>query len=261
MSSVNSRVDHRIRDCLFSGQINAVRAGTGMGDMHQASPIRYEVLKPILDGALALLLLLLLAPVTLTAALLVRLTSRGPAFYTQTRLGWHGRSFTIYKLRTMYHRCEASTGAVWSAPGDPRVTPVGRLLRATHIDEFPQIVNVLLGHMSLIGPRPERPEITAVLQENLDRYTARLLVRPGISGLAQVQLPPDVDRNGVRKKLICDLFYIAHLSVGLDLRLLLCTGLFMLGIPLPSARRWLKIPEPLGPAADLMLPWEGLSLD
>jgi lipopolysaccharide/colanic/teichoic acid biosynthesis glycosyltransferase len=192
-----------------------------------------------------MILLVLTAPVVLLAAIAVKLTSRGPAFYTQTRVGQDGQLFTIYKLRTMAHNCEARTGAVWSVRGDPRVTLVGKFLRATHIDEFPQLINVILGHMSLIGPRPERPEIVTVLQDKIDGYTDRLEVRPGITGLAQVQLPPDVDLNGVRRKLACDRYYIQHLSAGLDLRIGLCTLLLMLGVPLSLSRRLLRIPQPL----------------
>src|SRR5262249_29092378 len=113
------------------------------------------VLKPALDFLVALALLLLATPVILVCAALVRLTSRGPAFYSQLRLGRHGRPFRIYKLRTMAHDCEKAGGAQWSRPGDPRVTPLGRFLRKTHLDELPQLWNVLRGDMSLVGPRPE----------------------------------------------------------------------------------------------------------
>src|SRR5205085_8417032 len=120
---------------------------------------------------------------------------------------------------------EAGTGAVWAKKGDPRITPLGRLLRATHIDEFPQLLNVLRGDMSLTGPRPERPEIVEYLRSKVPGYSDRLRVRPGITGLAQVQLPPDVNLEGVWKKLVCDMHYIEHFSGWLDWRILLCTGL------------------------------------
>src|SRR5205823_149848 len=149
----------------------------------------YVSWKPRVEFVLALVGFFLSAPVILLAAVLIKLTSRGPAFYTQVRLGKDGRRFTIYKLRTMYHRAEATTGPIWAAPGDHRVSTVGKLLRATHLDELPQLVNVLMGDMSLIGPRPERPEIVHQLQARIDKYLHRLTVRPGITGLAQVQLP------------------------------------------------------------------------
>jgi lipopolysaccharide/colanic/teichoic acid biosynthesis glycosyltransferase len=116
---------------------------------------------------LALIGLILTAPIVLLAAVLIKLTSRGPAFYTQVRVGKDGRLFTIYKLRTMFHHAEAATGPIWSAPGDCRISPIGKILRASHLDELPQLFNVLLGHMSLIGPRPERPEIVQKLQSRM----------------------------------------------------------------------------------------------
>jgi lipopolysaccharide/colanic/teichoic acid biosynthesis glycosyltransferase len=223
----------------------ALTAGVGLRDAEDAVEVGrgYLVLKPWLEAVLAALLLVLLAPVMLLAALLVKLTSRGPALYTQIRLGQHGRPYRIYKLRTMYQDAEAATGAVWASDGDPRVTPVGRVLRATHIDELPQLVNVLCSDMSLSGPRPERPEIVRYLEMKLPHYAERLRVRPGITGLAQVQLPPDVDLRGVRKKLVCDLYYIEHFGAALDWRILICTGLYFLGAPLAFSRRLLRIPE------------------
>src|SRR5205814_291249 len=115
---------------------------------------------------------------------LVRITSRGPAFYTQTRLGLRGRTFTIYKLRSMYEYCENHSGPLWSSKDDPRVTPLGRFIRRTHIDELPQLWNILRGDMSLIGPRPERPEFLPKLETIVPRYRERLRVRPGVTGLA-----------------------------------------------------------------------------
>src|SRR5262249_54525230 len=130
-------------------------------------------LKRTFDYGLAATLFVLTAPFIAMCAILVRLTSRGPAFYSQERIGQFGRVFTIYKLRTMYHNCERLTGPTWSVPGDPRVTPIGRLLRALHVDELPQLVNVLRGQMSLIGPRPERPEIAAQLARAIEDYSPR----------------------------------------------------------------------------------------
>jgi lipopolysaccharide/colanic/teichoic acid biosynthesis glycosyltransferase len=205
----------------------------------------YVAWKPRVEFLLALVGLFLTAPLVLLAAILIKLTSRGPAFYTQVRVGKNGRRFTIYKLRTMHHQAEADTGPIWAAPDDPRVNTIGKLLRATHLDELPQLFNVLTGDMSLIGPRPERPEIVHQLQARLDNYLHRLAVRPGITGLAQVQLPPDVDLDGVRKKLVCDLHYIKHFGFWLDFRLVLCTGLLFVGVPLSWSRQLLRIPQPL----------------
>jgi lipopolysaccharide/colanic/teichoic acid biosynthesis glycosyltransferase len=203
----------------------------------------YLPCKAALDRAAALALLVLTGPLVLLLAGLVRLTSRGPAFYTQTRLGRGGIPFTIYKLRTMVNRCESLTGPRWSLPGDPRVTPLGRFLRASHLDELPQLINVLRGDMSLIGPRPERPEFLPELEVACPGYRERLAVRPGVTGLAQVQLPADTCVDSVRLKLAYDLYYIRHVSPFLDLRLLVCTALYALGLPFAVAARFLCVPH------------------
>ncbi len=191
----------------------------------------YVAGKAILDFTIAVVLVVPALPILLVTALLVKLTSRGPVLYSQVRLGRHGRPFAMYKVRTMYHNCERASGARWSTPGDPRVTPLGRILRATHLDELPQLWNILRGDMSLVGPRPERPEFVPALERAIPNYRGRLLVRPGITGLAQVQLPPDTDIPGVRRKLAHDLYYIRHFSGWLDLRILACTVLHLSGIP------------------------------
>jgi lipopolysaccharide/colanic/teichoic acid biosynthesis glycosyltransferase len=195
-----------------------------------------------MDRVLASILLILTAPVMLTAMVLVRLTSHGPAIYSQTRLGLEGRRYAIYKIRTMYHDCEQLTGPRWSTPGDPRVTPVGRILRASHIDELPQLWNIIKGEMSLVGPRPERPEIAADLEKVVLCYRDRLRVRPGVTGLAQVQLPPDVDIDSVRRKLAYDLYYIERISPWLDLRIMMGTALGVCGIAADATCAWLRIP-------------------
>jgi lipopolysaccharide/colanic/teichoic acid biosynthesis glycosyltransferase len=209
-------------------------------------PLRYRwylSCKYVADFVLAALLTVPAAPVVLLAALLVKLTSRGPVFYTQTRVGVDGRLFSIWKIRSMIHNCEALTGPRWSVPGDPRVTRIGAILRASHLDELPQLLNVLRGEMSLIGPRPERPEFVPELERQLPGYWQRLTIRPGVTGLAQVQLPPDSDLTSVRRKLAHDLYYIRHLSPWLDLRLVLCTALYTLGLPFGVAGKLLGIPD------------------
>jgi lipopolysaccharide/colanic/teichoic acid biosynthesis glycosyltransferase len=203
----------------------------------------YASWKGAVDVVLAILLLVLTAPLVLATLILVRLTSRGPAIYAQTRLGRHGRPFTLYKLRTMAHNCERETGPRWATSNDPRVTPIGRILRSTHLDELPQLWNVLRGEMSLVGPRPERPEFVRQLERAIPLYRQRLLVRPGLTGLAQVQLPPDTDLAGVRRKLARDVYYIQHLSLGLDLRILLSTATGVLGLPFAVARVLFRIPS------------------
>ena len=176
-------------------------------------------------------------------ALLVKLTSSGPAFYWQTRTGKNGRLFTIYKLRTMYHNCESASGPRWSTPGDARITPLGHILRRTHIDELPQLWNVVRGDMALVGPRPERPEFIPGLAQALPHYPDRLLVRPGMTGLAQVQLPPDTDLDSVRRKLAYDLYYVRHVSVWLDSRVLAGTLFYLLRLPLDLLPRLRLVPQ------------------
>lgn len=188
-------------------------------------PSSYSVLKRTFDFTVALVLFVLFLPVILLTALLVKLTSRGPALYSQIRLGQHGRPFAIFKIRTMYQDAERISGATWSTPGDSRITPVGRFLRATHLDELPQLWNVLRGDMSLVGPRPERPEFVPQLERAIPYYRARLLVRPGVTGLAQVQLPPDTDLDSVRVKLAYDIHYVQRMTLGLDLKICWATAL------------------------------------
>lgn len=209
------------------------------------APLRsrwYPPWKTATEWAIALALVILTAPLVLLASLLVKLTSRGPAFYSQTRMGRNGRLFTIYKIRTMVHDCESLTGPRWSMPEDPRVTRVGQLLRKTHLDELPQLLNVLRGEMGLIGPRPERPEFVPRLERVLPLYRERLAVRPGITGLAQVHFGPDTDVESVRRKLTHDLYYIQHLRPWLDLRILVATVFYALGNPLGLSRKIAAVP-------------------
>jgi lipopolysaccharide/colanic/teichoic acid biosynthesis glycosyltransferase len=220
-----------------SQEINpaALDGGAGPADW-------YLPYKSLGDFIAASFLLVLFSPVILLLAVLVKLTSRGPAFYCQTRLGRFGRPFRIFKLRTMVHDAERLTGAQWSLPGDCRVTGLGRFLRRTHLDELPQLWNVVRGDMSLVGPRPERPEFAEQLRRAIPRYEERLRVRPGVTGLAQVQLPADTDLESVRRKLQYDLYYIGRMGPWVELRLVLCTAGKMLGVPFGPSRRLLGIP-------------------
>jgi lipopolysaccharide/colanic/teichoic acid biosynthesis glycosyltransferase len=196
----------------------------------------------LLDLPLAALILLFSSSFILIAMLLVRLSSRGPAIYSQNRLGRRGRPIRIYKIRTMYNDSERETGPVWSVPGDPRVTPIGRFLRWAHLDELPQLVNVLRGEMSLVGPRPERPELAGPIERALPAYRRRLAVRPGLTGLAQVLQSPDTDLLSVRRKLNLDLYYLERMSFWLDLRVLVGTVLKCSGVPFDTIRRVLRFP-------------------
>jgi lipopolysaccharide/colanic/teichoic acid biosynthesis glycosyltransferase len=168
----------------------------------------------------------------------VRLSSRGPGFFRQRRVGLRGREFMLIKLRTMRTDAERGTGAVWAKQDDPRCTPLGRVMRHLHLDEFPQLINVIFGDMSLVGPRPERPEFVVRLQREVPGYNDRHMVRPGITGLAQILLPPDRDTHDVRRKVVVDRHYIRHCGFWLDIRLLMFTGLRLLRLPV-SWCNWL----------------------
>ncbi len=206
-------------------------------------PSWYLSCKRVIDFVLAAVILVATAPLIGLACLLVKLTSRGPVFYTQVRLGLGGLPFSIVKIRTMVHECEKLSGPRWASARDPRITRVGRFLRRTHIDELPQLWNVLCGHMSLVGPRPERPEFVPQLEQVIPYYRDRLLVRPGLSGLAQVQLPPDTDLLSVRRKLACDLYYVRYIGLALDLKIMVATGLYLLRIPFAVSRCLLGVPS------------------
>ncbi|MDR0521656.1 MAG: sugar transferase [Planctomycetaceae bacterium] len=189
------------------------------------------------DFFLAVLLIIPAVLITAVAVFFVKLTSRGPCLYSHIRLGLDGRPFTIYKIRTMRAEAEAATGPVWTARDDKRITAVGKILRKTHIDDLPQFYNVLRGDMSLTGPRPERPEFVKILEKRIDRYGYRLFVKPGITGLAQLNLEPDTDLNDVRRKLVLDFEYMEKCSFRLDLRLLLCSAINIL---CPGSRSLVK---------------------
>jgi lipopolysaccharide/colanic/teichoic acid biosynthesis glycosyltransferase len=204
----------------------------------------YTRLRNVAGWLAALVMLVVSIPVILVAALLIKLSSRGPAIYWQTRLGRFGRPFSIVKLRTMKHDCEKESGPMWSTRGDPRITLVGRILRATHVDELPQLWNVLKGEMCLIGPRPERPEFVDRLVSEVPYYAERMLIRPGITGLAQVNLPADNDLEDVKRKLAYDLYYIRRPGLWTDFKITACTALKMSGLPIRFLRKLFRMPDP-----------------
>ena len=184
----------------------------------------YFLWKGVLDRVLAALLLVPGLPIIGLLIVLVRCTSQGPALFRQTRVGKRGKTFTMYKIRSMRLDAETRTGPVWSPKDDPRITRLGSILRRFHLDELPQLFNVVKGEMSLVGPRPERPEIVCVLVERIPGYLARLAAPPGITGIAQINLPPDTDADSVRRKLALDLEYLRAAGFWLDLRVLVCTA-------------------------------------
>ena len=195
-------------------------------------------------------LLVVAGPLIVVLVALVRSTSSGPGLYRQKRTGRRGKEFMMYKIRTMYKDAESVSGPTWCVPGDSRITPVGRALRFLHLDELPQLINVVLGEMDLIGPRPERPEIVARLENEIMFYWDRHLVLPGMTGLAQINLPPDLTMECVRRKLILDTEYIRRASLWLDVRILICTALRVFGLRYHRAAPWLGLDIPALHRAD-----------
>ncbi len=200
----------------------------------------------LLNITVAAILLVLAAPFFLLIVLMIKLTSRGPALYKQTRIGldrrWNremshqnvrvrdlgGRPFTMYKFRTMVRDAEKDNKEVWATPQDQRVTPIGRFLRASRLDELPQLLNVLEGDMNIVGPRPERPTIFAELREEIPNYHLRQRVMPGITGWAQVNQSYDTCVSDVRRKVAYDLEYLGTRSVVRDLAIMARTIPIML---------------------------------
>jgi lipopolysaccharide/colanic/teichoic acid biosynthesis glycosyltransferase len=195
-----------------------------------ARPAGYHRWRGMLDRPLALLLLIPGLPLIGLLALLVRITSPGPAIHRQTRVGRGGKLFVMYKIRTMRRDAEQCCGPIWARCDDSRVTRLGRALRRSHLDELPQLFNVLKGEMALVGPRPERPEFTPLLARAIPAYADRLQVLPGVTGLAQINLPPDAALDDVRRKLILDLEYLRVAGPWFDARVLLCTPPRLLGL-------------------------------
>jgi exopolysaccharide biosynthesis polyprenyl glycosylphosphotransferase len=181
-----------------------------------------SVAKRAIDIVGSLVLLVLLSPPLLLIAIVIRLTSPGPVFFRQERLGLYGRTFTIYKFRSMVVDAEAETGPVFATAEDRRRTMVGSVLRRLSLDELPQLYNILRGHMSLVGPRPERPYFVALFQRDIPGYVDRLRVRPGVTGWAQV--------NGLRgntsilERTRHDLDYIENWSFAFDIRIMFVTA-------------------------------------
>ncbi|MBO9621415.1 MAG: TIGR03013 family PEP-CTERM/XrtA system glycosyltransferase [Sphingomonas sp.] len=182
-----------------------------------------SVFKRLFDIAASSLLLLLTFPLILLTALLVKLESRGPAFYRQRRVGLFGQGFDVIKLRSMRQDAEAPGKAVWAEKDDPRITRIGRIIRKLRIDELPQCWSVLKGEMSFVGPRPERPQFVDDLEQQLPYYAERHMVKPGITGWAQINYPYGASIEDSRQKLEYDLFYAKNYSPFLDLLILLQT--------------------------------------
>jgi exopolysaccharide biosynthesis polyprenyl glycosylphosphotransferase len=236
MSPIISRVIKRLP---FAG-IDVLNLGAFIELFHREIPLSYRnlhwhtadfflpkhsatvIIKRLIDFIAALLGIIFLLPLFPIVMLLIRLDSSGPAFYSQIRTGLMGKPFNIYKFRTMRQDAESS-GAQWAQKEDPRITRIGAFMRKTRIDEIPQLWNVLKGDMSLVGPRPERPEFVEDLKKTIPLYEWRTLVPPGLTGWAQIRYQYTDSIEGAKRKLQFDLFYIKNHSVWLDLEIILRT--------------------------------------
>ncbi len=183
----------------------------------------YVILKPILDYFVAIIALIITLPMFFIAGVMIKLTTSGPVLYFQERVGKDGRVFRLIKFRTMYVDAESQIGPVWAKKNDTRITPVGRILRKMHIDELPQLINVIKGEMGMVGPRPERPFFVKKFNEDISGYANRLSVKPGITGLAQCYHKYDETIRDVKNKLRYDLIYIEKMCWMFDLKILFLT--------------------------------------
>jgi len=256
-TTVTSRISGEIRVARASGAAALVIAGLAPAETIRPARIsnaqtaanraahaprsRSEIANRVANIVLASVALIALIPVFVIIAVIVKLTSPGPILYTQTRVGIDRRSrralalydrrardvgglvFTIYKFRSMYIDAERHSGEVWATKNDPRVTPVGRFLRKSRIDELPQLWNVLKGDMNIVGPRPERPGIVVRLKEDISDYALRQRAKPGITGLAQISAAYDASIDDVRLKVRYDLEYLRRQGLVEDVRIMLKT--------------------------------------
>lgn len=203
-------IDHIDDEWLMSAAMNS-------------SVIHIRKIKRAMDLVVAVVGLIVTLPICLITVVAIKLESRGPVLYQQRRAGQRDRTYTLLKFRTMKQDAEVHTGPVWADKYDQRITRIGRFLRKVRIDEIPQLINVLRGEMSLVGPRPERPEFVETLSGAIPFYRERLLVPPGITGWAQIKYPYAASIEASRRKLQYDLYYIKHMSFSLDLLILLRT--------------------------------------
>jgi exopolysaccharide biosynthesis polyprenyl glycosylphosphotransferase len=190
--------------------------------------IQQQFAKRLIDIAASLFVIVPLFPIWFLVSLAIKIESRGPVLYRQERVGHNGRVFMINKFRSMVQEAETMTGPVWAKEEDPRITNVGRLLRRFRLDEVPQFINVLVGDMSVVGPRPERPYFVQKLMEEFPFYYRRHRIRTGITGWAQIKHSYDSSLSDVREKLKYDFFYIENMSLSLDFLIMLRTVLVMI---------------------------------
>ncbi len=184
---------------------------------------RFREFKRLFDITVSGLGMVIAVPIIGFTAIIIKIVSPGPIFFKQERVGWGGKIFDMYKLRTMKVDAEKETGAVWAQEDDPRLIRFGKIIRKLHLDELPQFFNVLKGNMSIVGPRPERPVFVTQLSSEIKEYRKRLRVKPGITGLAQIWHKYDETIQDVKKKIKFDLLYIRKMCLMVDIRILLQT--------------------------------------
>jgi len=182
-----------------------------------------RILKRMFDVILSIIGILICLPIWILISLLVKLDSKGPVLYYQSRSGKNGKLFNIIKFRSMISNAESDTGPIWAGSEDSRITKIGSFLRRFHIDETPQLINIMMGEMSIIGPRPERPYFIKKLKKTYPFYNRRLKIRPGVTGWSQINQPFDTDVKDVHQKLKYDFYYIENLSYRLDVHILFRT--------------------------------------
>ena len=182
-----------------------------------------SLLKRSLDILLSLIAMVLLLPIFLFLCVFVYFSSQGSIFYRQIRVGKEGMHYQIYKFRSMYKDSEKDTGPIWASLDDERITPIGRFMRKFHLDEIPQFINVLIGDMSIVGPRPERPEIIEKIMKEIPDYLSRTKIKPGITGWAQLHGTYDNNIQDVNMKLENDCYYIENFSLLFDIKILFLT--------------------------------------
>lgn len=207
--------------------ITMVMVGAGGGSvLLELARRQFRMAKELMDVVGGIAASIIFLPVMVLCAILIKASDpEGPVLYRQVRVGLNGQLFTIYKLRSMYVDAEARSGAVWAGNNDPRVIPACRWMRMSHVDELPQLLNILRGEMSLVGPRPERPEMFEQLSRDVPDFEQRLAVKPGITGLAQIMNGYDTDVAAVRRKLAYDLEYIENMSLLQEIKIILRTFL------------------------------------
>jgi len=231
MSVVNKTSDTNVRlkimpdsHEVISGMVKTQHIyGTPLIDvMPELITLRLKIIKRFIDIFISVFVLTSLFPFMTLIAIIIKLTSKGPLIYIQKRIGKNGKIFKIYKFRSMYLNAE-SKGPVWARQNDPRVTPIGKFMRRTRIDELPQFWNVLKNDMSIVGPRPERPYFVEILKKEIPYYSRRFKVKPGITGWAQIKLEYDSSIDDVKAKLKYDFYYIENMSITLDIKIIVHT--------------------------------------